>query len=93
MDTVKDLEPSRKVWRLVNGVLFEKTKAQVVPELEAQCTNMDNVVKQLSDAVAAKKKEIFGLEQQYESIMKQSKERKQQTPQQQSEVKAAGVLV
>jgi hypothetical protein len=34
LDTVKDLEMTRKCWRLVNGVLFEKTKAEIVPEID-----------------------------------------------------------
>jgi hypothetical protein len=45
MDTMKSLEDTRKCWRLVNGVLFEKTKAQVVPEIEAQVANMMNLIK------------------------------------------------
>ncbi len=93
MDTMKDLEVTRKCWRLVNGVLFEKTKAEIIPEIEAQVANMNNLIKQLSDAVAAKKKDIFQLEQQYESLMKQSKEKKGQQQIQQSEFKAGGVLV
>jgi prefoldin subunit 2 len=64
MDTMKALEDTRKCWRLVNGVLFEKTKAQVIPEIEAQVANMNQVIKQLSEAVAAKKQDIFKLEQQ-----------------------------
>ncbi len=64
MDTMKALEDTRKCWRLVNGVLFEKTKAQVVPEIEGQVANMNQVIKQLSEAVAAKKQDIFKLEQQ-----------------------------
>lgn len=58
MDTVKDLDGSRKVWRLVNGVLFEKTKADVVPELQAQVSNMEGAIRQLSEAVTLKKQEI-----------------------------------
>jgi prefoldin subunit 2 len=92
MDTLSQLEEGRKCWRLVNGVLFEKTKADVVPELKGQCGNMDGVIKQLSEAVAAKKQEIGKLEQQYESVMKQSKEKSTQQ-QAKSEVKAGGVLV
>ena len=86
------LEDTRKCWRLVNGVLFEKTKADVIPELTGQERNMDAVIRQLSEAVAQKKKEIFSLEQQYESVMKQSKQKQAQQAQQQ-EVKAGGVLV
>lgn len=44
LDTIKDLEDSRKCWRLVNGVLFEKSKADVVPDLTTSIKNMDNVI-------------------------------------------------
>ena len=55
METVKDLEDSRKCWRLVNGVLFEKTKAEVIPELKVQVANMENVIKQLAEGLTANK--------------------------------------
>lgn len=44
IDTIKDLEDTRKCWRMVNGVLFEKTKAEIIPELNVAIQNMDNVV-------------------------------------------------
>lgn len=75
LDTMKDLEETRKCWRLVNGVLFEKSKAEIVPEIEEQIKNMNNLIDQLSKTVASKKQEIFKLEQQYESVMKQAKEK------------------
>ena len=53
---------------------------------------MDGVIKQLSEAVAAKKQEIGKLEQQYESVMKQAKDKGAQQVAK-SEVKAGGVLV
>jgi len=92
METLSSLEEGRKCWRLVNGVLFEKAKSDVVPELKGQCANMDGVIKQLSEAVAAKKQEIGKLEQQYESVMKQAKDKGNQQVAK-SEVKAGGVLV
>ena len=33
MDAIKDLEPTRKCWRSVGGVLVERTIAEVVPAL------------------------------------------------------------
>ena len=93
LDTMKDLEPTRKCWRLVNGVLFEKSKAEIVPEIEEQIKNMNNLIEQLSKTVASKKQEIFKLEQQYESVMKQAKEKQGKQQVQQSEIKAGGVLV
>ncbi len=44
METIKDLEMTRKCWRLVNGVLFEKTKAEIIPEIEEQVKNMNSLV-------------------------------------------------
>ena len=35
LESIGKLEDERKCWRLINGVLFEKTKAEIVPELEA----------------------------------------------------------
>ena len=90
LETIKDLEDDRKCWRMVNGVLFDKNKSEVVPELVAEISNMDNVIKQITEALSQKKGEIARLEQRYESLMKQAKERQEDV---RSEVKAGGVLV
>ena len=74
LDTIKDLEPERKCWRLINGVLFEKAQKEVVPELTTQIKNIDNVIDQISSTLKQKKYEISQLEVKYESIMKQAKE-------------------
>mmetsp|Transcript_2035 Transcript_2035/g.1372 ORF Transcript_2035/g.1372 Transcript_2035/m.1372 type:complete len:129 (+) Transcript_2035:34-420(+) len=76
LDSVMKLEDERKCWRLINGVLFEKTKAQVVPELTTMIKNLANVSKQLNDALLLKKQDMMKLEQQYDSIMKQAQLRK-----------------
>lgn len=33
LESLEKLEDDRRCWRLVNGVLFEKSKLEVVPEL------------------------------------------------------------
>mmetsp|Transcript_16038 Transcript_16038/g.15454 ORF Transcript_16038/g.15454 Transcript_16038/m.15454 type:complete len:148 (+) Transcript_16038:147-590(+) len=90
-ETIKDLEATRKCWRLINGVLFEKTKDEMIPELATEISNMDNVIKQINDTMLLKKQEISRLEQMYESIMKQAKEQNSEVKQ--GEVKSGGVLV
>ena len=55
MDTIKDLESDRKCWRLLNGVLFEKPKSEVYPELQSQIQGMDSIVKQINETLAVKK--------------------------------------
>lgn len=86
------LEDERKCWRLVNGVLFEKTKKEVVPELTSMINNLNTVIKQLNDALLLKKQETQNLEKAYDSIMKQAAARRSQD-QEEREVKSGGVLV
>eukprot|EP00354_Favella_ehrenbergii_P000112 CAMPEP_0170467616 /NCGR_PEP_ID=MMETSP0123-20130129/11136_1 /TAXON_ID=182087 /ORGANISM="Favella ehrenbergii, Strain Fehren 1" /LENGTH=58 /DNA_ID=CAMNT_0010734043 /DNA_START=149 /DNA_END=325 /DNA_ORIENTATION=+ len=45
LEQIMSLEDGRKTWRLINGVLFEKTKAEVVPELQAMAQNLGQVAK------------------------------------------------
>ena len=40
IESLMKLEDDRKCWRLVNGVLFEKTKKEVVPELRTMISNL-----------------------------------------------------
>mmetsp|Transcript_75855 Transcript_75855/g.104846 ORF Transcript_75855/g.104846 Transcript_75855/m.104846 type:complete len:125 (+) Transcript_75855:24-398(+) len=76
LESIMKLEDDRKCWRLINGVLFEKTKAQVVPEMTTMIKNLANVSKQLNDALLLKKQDMNRLEQQYDHIMKQAKMQK-----------------
>ena len=69
------LEDDRKCWRLVNGVMFEKTKAQVVPEIQAMVQNLGQVAKQINQTLLALKQESINLERAYSSIMEQAKRR------------------
>ena len=55
LESIGKLEDDRKCWRLVNGVMFEKTKGEVVPELETMIKNLLAVAKQLNDGLHQKK--------------------------------------
>ena len=92
LDSLNKLEDDRKCWRLVNGILFEKTKKEVVPELTVMIQNLEAVSKQLNEALRLKKEESANLEKAYDSIMKQAKARRAE--QEGDEVKqSSGVLV
>ena len=39
LESLMKLEDERRCWRLVNGVLFEKSKKEVVPELKGMIHN------------------------------------------------------
>ena len=69
LEQIMVLDDDRKCWRLINGVLFEKTKVQVVPEIQAMVKNLAQVAKQINTTLVALKQESIQLEQQYTSIM------------------------
>ena len=70
LESISKLEDSRKCWRLINGVLMEKTKLEVVPEMRVVINNLNAVVKQITDTLVAVRTEIKNLEAAYEHIMK-----------------------
>ena len=45
IESISKLEDTRKCWRLVNGVLMEKTKVQVIPEMRVVINNLNAVGK------------------------------------------------
>lgn len=73
IDSISKLEDTRKCWRLINGVLMEKTKLDVIPEMRGVINNLNAVVKQISDTLVAVKQEIKNLESAYDHIMKAAK--------------------
>jgi prefoldin subunit 2 len=70
LESISKLEDSRKCWRLINGVLMEKTKVEVVPEMRVVINNLNAVIKQITDTLVSVRQEIKNLEAAYEHIMK-----------------------
>lgn len=73
LESISKLEDSRKCWRLINGVLMEKTKLEVVPEMRTVINNLNAVGKQITDTLVSVRTEIKNLEGAYDHIMKASK--------------------
>merc|ERR1712157_120583 len=57
-DSLRKAEPERKAWRLVGGVLTERTVGEVLPALENQIENLSTVIKTLEEQMDTKAKEI-----------------------------------
>lgn len=51
LESISHLEDSRKCWRLINGVLMEKTKLEVVPEMRVVINNLNGIIKQITDSL------------------------------------------
>lgn len=73
IESISKLEDTRKCWRLVNGVLIEKTKVEVVPEMRVVINNLNSVINQITTSLQAVRNEIKNLESAYDHIMKQAK--------------------
>merc|ERR1712088_1249057 len=55
-ETLKKAEPERKAWRLVGGVLTERTVGEVLPALLTQIENLSTVIKTLEEQMDSKAK-------------------------------------
>ena len=53
LESISKLEDERKCWRLINGVLMEKTKLEVVPEMRVVINNLIAVGKQITDTLGS----------------------------------------
>ena len=51
LESISKLEDNRKCWRLVNGVLMEKTKVEVVPEMRTVINNLNAVINQITQSL------------------------------------------
>ena len=58
IESISNLEDTRKCWRLVNGVLMEKTKVEVIPEMRVVINNLNAVINQITQSLQAVRQEI-----------------------------------
>jgi len=49
LETILPLEDERKCWRLVNGILIEKKKVDLEPDLKLHISNMEAVIENLQE--------------------------------------------
>ena len=63
IETLRKVEMSRRTWRLVGGVLVQKTVAEVIPELETHSGKMDQLLEALYKRLKEIETELRVLEQ------------------------------
>ena len=57
-ETLEPLDGDRRAFRLVGGVLVERTVAEVLPSVRSNRENLDKVIQSLNDNLDAKNKDI-----------------------------------
>ncbi|XP_051562453.1 prefoldin subunit 2-like isoform X1 [Myxocyprinus asiaticus] len=65
IDTLKEVDPSRKCFRLVGGVLVERTVKEVLPALENNKEQISKIVESLNTQMQAKGRELTEYRERY----------------------------
>eukprot|EP00759_Apiculatamorpha_spiralis_P055443 PhF_6_TR7794/c0_g1_i1/m.11235/K09549/PFDN2; prefoldin subunit 2 len=58
LDTLTPMEVTRKCFRLVGGIMVERTVGEVRPMLQSQIENIDQVLKVLTEQLNLKEKQM-----------------------------------
>ncbi|KAL4648183.1 prefoldin subunit 2-like, partial [Arapaima gigas] len=65
IDTLREVDPSRRCYRLVGGVLVERTVKEVVPALESNREQISKVVETLKTQMQTKGRELNEYRERY----------------------------
>ncbi|KAL2469883.1 putative prefoldin subunit 2 [Abeliophyllum distichum] len=92
MNAIKPLDPSRRCYRMIGGVLVERTIKEVLPAVQRNKEGIEEVITRLNEALERKKKEVTEFEAKYKiRIRKPDGEMKDESGK--KEGNAQGVLV
>ncbi|EYU45658.1 hypothetical protein ABFS82_14G017500 [Erythranthe guttata] len=92
INAIKPLDPSRRCYRMIGGVLVERTIQEVMPAVNRNKEGLEEVIARLNEALEKKKKDLAAFEAKYKiRIKKGDGEMKDESGK--KEGNAQGVLV
>ncbi|KAM9718353.1 LOW QUALITY PROTEIN: prefoldin subunit 2 [Menidia menidia] len=65
IDTLKEVDPSRKCFRLVGGVLVERTVKEVLPALENNKEQISKIIESINTQMQSKGRELTEYRERY----------------------------
>ncbi|KAK9949776.1 hypothetical protein M0R45_005290 [Rubus argutus] len=65
INAIQPLDPSRRCFRMIGGVLVERTIKEVLPAVQRNKEGIEEVITRLNEALERKKKEISDFEAKY----------------------------
>uniref|UniRef100_A0A7C9AA08 Prefoldin subunit 2 n=1 Tax=Opuntia streptacantha TaxID=393608 RepID=A0A7C9AA08_OPUST len=65
INAIQPLDPSRRCYRMIGGVLVERTIKEVLPAVQRNKEGIEEVIARLNEALEKKKKEISEFESKY----------------------------
>ncbi|XVE75256.1 hypothetical protein DITRI_Ditri12bG0080800 [Diplodiscus trichospermus] len=72
INAIQPLDPSRRCYRMIGGVLVERTIKEVIPAVQRNREGLEEVIARLNEALEKKKKEIADFEAKYKIRIKKS---------------------
>ncbi|KAK3028180.1 hypothetical protein RJ639_039463 [Escallonia herrerae] len=91
INAIQPLDPSRRCYRMIGGVLVERTIKEVLPAVQRNKEGLEEVIARLNEALEKKKREIAAFEAKYKIRIRKSDEVKDDGSR--KEGSAQGVLV
>ncbi|XP_059652051.1 prefoldin subunit 2-like [Cornus florida] len=91
INAIQPLDPSRKCYRMIGGVLVERTIKEVMPAVQRNKEGLEEVIARLHEALDKKKKEIVDFEAKYKIRIRKADEVNDENSR--KEGSAQGVLV
>uniref|UniRef100_A0A0C9S2H2 TSA: Wollemia nobilis Ref_Wollemi_Transcript_19476_1092 transcribed RNA sequence n=1 Tax=Wollemia nobilis TaxID=56998 RepID=A0A0C9S2H2_9CONI len=92
IEAIQPLDPARKCYRMIGGVLVERTIAEVLPAVQRNKEGLQEVISRLREALQKKKKEIADYEAKYKIKIRKGDDEIQKEGER-KEGSAQGVLV
>ncbi|GMH18828.1 hypothetical protein Nepgr_020669 [Nepenthes gracilis] len=74
IDAIQPLDPSRKCYRMIGGVLVERTVKEVLPAVQRNKEGLEEVISRLNEALEKKKKELAEFEAKYKIRIRKPEE-------------------
>ncbi|XP_068651116.1 prefoldin subunit 2-like [Aristolochia californica] len=72
MGAIQPLDPTRRCYRMIGGVLVERTIKEVLPAVQRNKEGLEEVISRLYEALEKKKKELAEFESKYKIRIRKS---------------------
>ncbi|CAM8995083.1 unnamed protein product [Rhodiola kirilowii] len=93
INAVQPLDPSRRCYRMIGGVLVERTIKEVLPAVQRNKEGIEEVIARLTEALEKKKQDIADFENKYKIRIQKPDGAKKDEISGKKEGTAQGVLV
>ena len=93
INAIQPLDPSRRCYRMIGGVLVERTIKEVLPAVQRNKEGIEEVISRLNEALEKKKNEISDFETKYKIRIRKADNNEKQDDSGRKEGSAQGVLV